>query len=102
MEVIEAKRRLLEHTQETRRTGGPHQQPLINDIDTLLIAHTEAVEQIGELEQQVALVTANNLTLLDERNAALDAAAATPRIASTEGKSFADIRADLAKGPESA
>lgn len=49
MEVIEAKRRLHDHAAELKRSGGPHQQTLVDDLNTLLQAHTDACEQINKM-----------------------------------------------------
>lgn len=49
METIEAKRRLASYVSELARTGGPHQQTLINDLNTLLHAHTLAMEEINKM-----------------------------------------------------
>lgn len=106
-EVNEIKRRLSEHVAELQRTGGPHQQTLRQDIVMLLQAHGLAVERVGVLEQALTGQTANAETLiknLDEATRAVEAAEIKLAklgglgIASTEGKTLTEIRADIAKG----
>lgn len=59
-EVIEAKRRLHDHAVELKRSGGPHQQTLVDDINTLLQAHTDACEQINTMTPLLGAVTAGD------------------------------------------
>lgn len=59
-EVIEAKRRLHDHAAELKRSGGPHQQPLVDDINTLLHAHAQAIVQINTMTPLLGAVTAGD------------------------------------------
>jgi hypothetical protein len=87
-EVNEARKRLVEHSQEIRRTGSPHQQPLVNDIDTLLLAHSEAVEHIGGLESRLEIMR-DNLAELHDR---IEKATSLIGAASTEGPTLREYR----------